>query len=85
MEWVEFIKVSEDDEFVLYKYSHDCYDHDGTIKIKKTKDFSENNASIIPSQSDISHNIYALGVVSRVNTWIKNDQPLLDKYKISYE
>lgn len=85
MEWVEFIKVFEDNELVVYKYSHDCYDYDGTIKIKKAKEFMENNSSITPSKSDISHNIFALGVISRVNTWIKNEQPLLDKFKICYE
>ena len=35
MGWVVFEKIYEDEDYIVYKYSHDCYDMDGIIIVKK--------------------------------------------------
>ena len=76
--WVEFIKEFEDADWVVYRYSHDCTDYDVMVKIKKDKVFREDNVVIMPSKCDCLNNKFAYCVISRVFTWIRDDQPLLD-------
>jgi hypothetical protein len=40
MEWVIFVIINEDSEWVTYKYSYDCEELDGTVRIKKLKNLS---------------------------------------------
>lgn len=84
MGWVEFIKAFEDEDWVEYHYSHDCRDYDGKVKVRKVKEFSEDNVFIVPSKSDVANHKFAYNVAARIYTWIKNDQPLLDKCCLAY-
>lgn len=83
MGWVKFIKIFEDNEWVIYKYSHDCEDFDGTVKIRKVKTLTDNDVIIVPSKSDTSK-IFAFKVMGQVYKWIKSNEPLQDRYMLAY-
>lgn len=84
MGWVKFVKINEDSEWVTYKYSHDCEELDGTVKIKKVKNLSDGDFTIDPSRSDFKNNHFAFQVILQVRKWINGDLPLLENYSLSY-
>lgn len=83
MGWVKFKKISEHNEWVIYKYSYDCEDFDGIVKIRKVKNLTDNDVFITPSNSD-KHKIFAFKVMGQVNKWLKNDEVLQERYILAY-
>ena len=69
MGYVVFKNIYEDENCVIYAYSHDSKIYDGVIKIQKVR-YTPDNASgfdkyieITPSSTDTSNNLFAMKTV----------------------
>lgn len=80
MGWTKFVKIYEDGEWVIYKYSHDCEEYDGVVKIRKVKNLSDTDFVITPSRSDFKNNYFAFKIILQVSKWIENNEPLPENY-----
>ena len=90
MGYVVFIKIFEDESYVIYSYSHDSNLHDGKIKIRKGLcDFSnlnswaDNFVEITLSETD-KGNHFAMRVVVFLAKVIKDNKPFPDKHMLAY-
>lgn len=84
MGWVEFVKEFEDEEWIVYKYSHDCVDYDGEVRIRKVQKLTDDDYIIHTSKSDWSNRVWAMKVILFVHKRYRNGEASLEKHMLAY-
>ena len=79
--WVVFEKIFEDEHCIEYKYCHDSFEMDGTIKIMKESSYNVETGSIFEKFSDEEKSEIFRVVLEELNEEPKVNKELWQEYQ----